>query len=79
MGCCLGGDFNVVLFLYERLGCNAISPNMRRFSNFISDLELVDLPLSGSSFTWFGNQEDRCMSRIDRFLFFASWEEFARR
>ncbi|KAG5544536.1 hypothetical protein RHGRI_017085 [Rhododendron griersonianum] len=46
-------------FLYERLGCNAISLNMRRFSNFISDLELVDLPLSGSSFTWFGNQEDR--------------------
>lgn len=48
---------------------------MRQFSDFINDLELVDPPLVGSSFTWFGAQEPRCMSRIDRFLFSATWEE----
>lgn len=70
---CVGGDFNVIRFPVERLGCNSISRNMRRFSDFIDDLELVDPPLSGSRFTWFGAQEERCMSRIDCFLF--SWEE----
>lgn len=53
----------------------SISRNMRRFSELIHDFELVDPPLSGSRFTWFNAQEDRCMSRIDRFLFSVSWEE----
>ncbi|KAG5521621.1 hypothetical protein RHGRI_033999 [Rhododendron griersonianum] len=48
---------------------------MRRFSDFIDDMELVDPPLCGSNFTWVGAQENRCMSRIDRFLFSSSWEE----
>ncbi|KAI8563807.1 hypothetical protein RHMOL_Rhmol03G0137700 [Rhododendron molle] len=33
---------------------------MRRFSDFIDDLELVDPLLCGSNFTWFGSQENRC-------------------
>ncbi|KAH7863089.1 hypothetical protein Vadar_013200 [Vaccinium darrowii] len=72
---CVGGDFNVVRFPYERLGCNAVSRNMRRFSDFINEVGLVDPPLSGSNFTWFGDHGNRCMSRIDRFLFSTSWEE----
>lgn len=72
---CVGGDFNVVRFPHERWGCTSISRNMRRFSDLIGDLELIDPPLSGSFFTWYGAQEPRCMSRIDRFLFSASWEE----
>ncbi|KAG5540926.1 hypothetical protein RHGRI_020977 [Rhododendron griersonianum] len=72
---CVGGDFNVVRFPHERYGCVSISRIMRRFSDCISELELVDPPLSGSRFTWFGNQEERSMSRIDRFLCSASWEE----
>ncbi|KAG5553365.1 hypothetical protein RHGRI_011291 [Rhododendron griersonianum] len=31
--------------------------------------------LCGSNFTWFGAQENRCMSRIAQFLFSCSWEE----
>lgn len=72
---CVGGDFNVVRFPHERMGCNSISRNMRRFSDFINDLELVDPPLNGSRFTWSENQDVRCMSRIDRFLISSSWEE----
>ncbi|KAG5543219.1 hypothetical protein RHGRI_016093 [Rhododendron griersonianum] len=44
-------------------------------SNSEEEVILVDPPLSGGRFTWFGNQEVRCMSRIDRFLFSSSWEE----
>ncbi|KAH7846593.1 hypothetical protein Vadar_015807 [Vaccinium darrowii] len=72
---CVGGDFNVVRFPYERSGSNAITRNMRRFSDFINDLGLVDPPLNGSNFTWFGAHGNRCMSHIDRFLFSTSWEE----
>ncbi|KAG5531625.1 hypothetical protein RHGRI_026294 [Rhododendron griersonianum] len=77
---CLGGgggvgDFNVVRFPDGRMGCNSVSRDMRNFSDFINNLELVDPPHSGSRFTWFGAQENRCLSRIDRFLFSIAWEE----
>ncbi|KAI8555491.1 hypothetical protein RHMOL_Rhmol05G0176900 [Rhododendron molle] len=57
---CVGGDFNVVCFPHERWGCISISRNMRRFSDLIGDLELIDPPLSGSYFTWYGAQEFSC-------------------
>ncbi|KAH7856525.1 hypothetical protein Vadar_002478 [Vaccinium darrowii] len=72
---CVWGDFNVVRFPYKRLGCNVVSRNMRRFSDFINEVGLVDPPFSGSNFTWYGDSGNRCMSRIDRFLFSTSWEE----
>ncbi|KAG5540961.1 hypothetical protein RHGRI_020999 [Rhododendron griersonianum] len=56
---CVGGDFNVVRFPHERWVCNSISRKMRRFSDLIGELELIDPPLSGSNFTWFGAQDIR--------------------
>lgn len=48
--------------------------SMARFSNFIVDNELIDLPLVGRKFTWTNNQAMAAMSRIDRFLFSKEWE-----
>ena len=49
---CVGGDFNVVRFLSERLGSNSFTATMQEFSNFISEQGLIDLPLQGGAFTW---------------------------
>ncbi len=50
---CVFGDFNVIRFPSERLGCRRLSPPMLEFSDFIEDLNLVDLPLGGGGrFTW---------------------------
>jgi hypothetical protein len=44
---CVFGDFNVVRFPSERLGCNRLTSHMMDFSDFIEASHLVDLPLGG--------------------------------
>ena len=44
---CVFGDFNMVHFLSERLGCTRLTCHMMDFSDFIEESHLVDLPLGG--------------------------------
>jgi hypothetical protein len=71
----VGGDFNVVRFPSEMMGSVGFSPGMYEFSDFISDNGLIDIPLSGGNYIWSNNRETVSMSRIDRFLYTADWEE----
>jgi len=48
---------------------------MVNFSDFISALRLLDLPLTGGFFTWSNNQVPPSMSRINIFLVSPLWEE----
>uniref|UniRef100_A0A2N9I574 Reverse transcriptase domain-containing protein n=1 Tax=Fagus sylvatica TaxID=28930 RepID=A0A2N9I574_FAGSY len=48
---------------------------MQKFSEFIFELGLVDLPLLEGQFTWSNNQDLPAKSRIDRFLVSNDWEE----
>ena len=41
---------------------------MRRFSEIIDVLELVDLPLLGGKFTWSGGLQNHNQARLDIFL-----------
>jgi len=65
---CFGGDFNVTRFSNERAGAHRSTSAMGDFSDFISALGLLDLLLTGGSFTWSNNQIPSSMFRIDRFL-----------
>ena len=40
---CLFGDFNVIRYSAERLGCNSFSPAMFKFSDFIAKHLLVEI------------------------------------
>ena len=75
MAWCLVGDFNIIRYPSERLGCELFSPAMFAFSDFIESNSLVDLPLEGASFTWFRDSGFPSMSRIDRALVSLDWEE----
>ncbi|PNX92269.1 cysteine-rich receptor-like protein kinase [Trifolium pratense] len=71
---CLLGDFNAIRDETERKGSSEV---IRReeiidFDDFISETELIDLPLHGRRFTW-SRIGGSAMSRIDRFLFSESW------
>ena len=66
---CVAGDFNIVRFPSKHSGTAAFSAAMMEFSHFISDLDLVDIPLLGVRFTWSNNSENTSGSRIDCFLF----------
>ncbi|WMV19159.1 hypothetical protein MTR67_012544 [Solanum verrucosum] len=68
------GDFNVVRFPSEKKNCNRITKSMENFSDFIEDMELVDPPLIGGSFTWRKGDRHVTAARLDRFLFSEEWE-----
>ncbi|KAE8661369.1 putative ATP binding protein [Hibiscus syriacus] len=54
---CLGGDFNAVLTQEEKDG-GAVNPvSMNCFRDFVSQANLIDLPLFGGRFTWCNNRE----------------------
>jgi hypothetical protein len=71
---CIRGNFNVTRFPSERFGKARLCSAMTDFSDFISDQELMDLPLAGGSFTWSISHDPPMWSRIDRFLVSHDWE-----
>jgi exonuclease III len=65
----LGGDFNAILRSSERKGSSAVSRQgeIISFTQFVEDIEVIDIPVLGKKFTWFSS-DGKSMSRIDRFL-----------
>ena len=48
---------------------------MEKFSEFIEDLNLIDLPLEGGSYTWSTGTNEPSMSKIDRALVSHDWKQ----
>ncbi|CAN4080374.1 unnamed protein product [Withania somnifera] len=69
------GDFNVTRYSSERTNCNRINGAMTEFAACIVELELIDPPLFGGSFTWRRGEDNGCASRIEGFLHCAQWGE----
>ena len=71
---CIGGDFNVTLFLDERNREGRILSSMRKLSQEIDELEIKDLPLQVGPYTWKGGLNNQRMARLDEFLVTDDWE-----
>ena len=72
---CYFGDFNIVRFPSEHRGETRLTLAMEKFSEFIEDLNLVDLPLEGGRYTWSSGTDQPAMSKIDRVLVTPDWED----
>lgn len=68
----MGGDFNVVRNRSERSNCMGLLNGLKDFGRFIDKCKLVDLPLMGKNFTWYGSDNK---SRLDRFFMDEEWLE----
>ncbi|XP_074288976.1 uncharacterized protein LOC141614120 [Silene latifolia] len=62
------GDFNTVLAPFERLGGQSTRDEMQDFQYFIDTCGVMDMPGSGSYYTWNNKQDpdSRVYSRLDR-------------
>ena len=73
---CVGGDFNVIRRIYEKLGASRLTSNMRCFDEFIRESGLFDPPLRNVAFTWSNMQDVPICKKLDRFLFSCEWDHF---
>ncbi|KAL8166154.1 hypothetical protein V2J09_007653 [Rumex salicifolius] len=65
----VGGDFNCILSIEERLGgSGGLSPDSNIFADIVGLQDLIDMGYAGSQFTWFrGNRENPGVAkRLDR-------------
>ncbi|XP_074315526.1 uncharacterized protein LOC141651724 [Silene latifolia] len=71
------GDFNTVLAPSERLGGSTTEEEMEDFQNCLDVCHMVDMPATGSLFTWNNKQEaaTRVFSRLDRALVNHEWSD----
>lgn len=70
---CLGGDFNEIEIISERIGCSRRDRGTKDFNDMIEQLELIDMPMLGRKFTWCNSQDRAKWSRLDRFLLNHEW------
>lgn len=68
------GDFNTMRFSSERTRGIGSMRDMELFGDLIRDLNLVDLPLGGRSFTWSNKREVASFAKLDRLLVSDDWE-----
>ncbi len=70
----MGGGFNDVWSFVEQksIAIGQINEDYSHFNNFIDDNILLDLPLSGRSFTWF-RIDGSTMSRLNIYLLSKEW------
>lgn len=72
---CVTGDFNSIRTTEERVSLdrsNMLRGEMNQFNEFISQMEVVDIPLIGRAYTWY-KPNGRVKSRLDRFLVSRDW------
>ncbi|KAE8726444.1 hypothetical protein F3Y22_tig00006886pilonHSYRG00006 [Hibiscus syriacus] len=67
----MAGDFNTVRNRSERSGCHFNKMEIEAFNKFIENCNLLDMPLAGRKFTWFGPSNRR--SRLDRIFVEDDW------
>ncbi|KAL4380737.1 hypothetical protein AHAS_Ahas04G0063400 [Arachis hypogaea] len=67
-----GGDFNEILEVDDRFGCNTLTQNNLLFREWVEAMELLKLELRDRKYTWYGG---RSCSRIDRVFIHVELQE----
>jgi hypothetical protein len=70
----IGGDFNLVRAQSDKSNGNVDFRRVDRFNAWVDMWSLIEIGLTGRSFTWSNNQENRIMSKIDRIFVSTEFE-----
>ncbi len=69
------GDFNLTRGMHERRGRSWCGKLMSLFSDLVSKVELLDLPIGNQCFTWSNMQGSPTLAKLDRFLISTEWDQ----
>ncbi|XP_062083441.1 uncharacterized protein LOC133789680 [Humulus lupulus] len=72
----VGGDFNVVRRVEEKLSSTTNTRSMKLFDALIRELRLVDPKLQNGRYTWSNFRHKPICCRLDRFFHSPSWSNF---
>lgn len=75
---CIVGDFNLLATESDKNNQNVDRRMINRFRCLLNLLELRELYLFGRRFTWSSEQESPTLTKIDKVLVNAEWEDFFR-
>ena len=73
---CIIGDFNVVRWVSKKSASRCITKSMTIFNNLIEEMDLIDIPMRTSLFSWSRTRSSFVASKFDRFLLFKHWVDF---
>jgi hypothetical protein len=75
----IGGDFDLIGFIWEKSSENTDQQWMNKFNGFIWDNGVKELIRKGGRFTWTNKQNNPIISVLDRVLICPRWDQFYRR
>ncbi len=68
------GDFNMLLSVRDKNGPLGRTAEVLSFRQTVSSLGLLDIPLSGRSFTWSNGRPNPTLERLDRVFVTRDWQ-----
>jgi hypothetical protein len=69
----LAGDFNIYRYAHEKNNDNIAWNDMEAFNDWINDLELMDIDICNSRYTWSNMRRAPTLVRLDRVLVNLQW------
>ena len=69
----IGGDFNLFRHAENRNKPGGDIGEMNMFNEIITDMDLVEIPFSGRSYTWSNMQVDPLLVKLDWVFTSSSW------
>jgi hypothetical protein len=64
----LAGDYNIYRYVSEKNNSNINWAAMDEFNAWINDMELMDVDIANSKFTWSNKRRDPTLVKLDRVL-----------
>jgi hypothetical protein len=71
----LAGDYNIYRYVSEKNNSNINWAAMDEFNAWINDMELMDVDIANSKFTWSNKRRDPTLVKLDKVLINISWSQ----
>jgi endonuclease/exonuclease/phosphatase family metal-dependent hydrolase len=71
----LAGDFNIYRYVNEKINSNINWTAMDEFNTWINDMQLMDVDIANSKYTWSNKRREPTLVKLDRVLINLHWSQ----